>query len=202
MIRNRRCISSEIWEGDGFIDLPATAKALYAYLTLSCDDEGFTASISKCKIFASATDDDLNLLKEKRFIYILGDENKKVVVIKHWRASNYIKSPLPSEFMEADKVYVKSNNNYTLEAEGNKPLHNKGSDRAKNSAHTIARKDIARNNSDNSQQFSTILNNSQNNNSSTSKDIGSNHSEGELDCDVEDLMREMEEEEKKKNDNQ
>ena len=120
MQRTRRQFSTEIIKCDGFINMPATAQALYFHIIGTCDDEGFTSQLTSCKYMAHATDEDVDLLIENRFILKIPNEHNCVVVVKHWLQSNYIKKGVTkTDFSERDKVFVKPNGNYSLdESEG------------------------------------------------------------------------------------
>lgn len=114
----------EIIHCDGFIDMPATAQALYFQILSYCDDEGFTAQLRSCKRNANATDDDVEELIKKRFIYVFDNDGVKVVVVKHWWDDNYIRDGkiVPSSFSERSQVYINPNGRYTLDASKGVPL--------------------------------------------------------------------------------
>ena len=124
MQKERRSFSIEIVKCDGFVDMSAEAQALYLQLVMACDDEGFTASTNICKAFAHASDQAEQELIDKQFILQIKGENRKVTVIKHWKANNYFRDgkAKPSTFAERAQVYVKPNGNYTLDPSEGQPL--------------------------------------------------------------------------------
>lgn len=84
----RRMFSSKIVCSDAFTEMPFSAQALYFQLNMEADDDGFLNNARRVQRTICASEDDLNLLFERRFI--LGFKNG-VVVIKHWRMNNQIR---------------------------------------------------------------------------------------------------------------
>ena len=110
----RRMISKKITDNDNFLQLSASAQALYLHLNMSADDDGFCSQVSICMFKAHASTQDLEALLEKRYIYQF--ENG-VVVIKHWKLNNYIKNDRYKKTVyqeEYDLLKVKENGVYTL----------------------------------------------------------------------------------------
>jgi len=124
MQKTRRQFSIEIIRCDGFIAMSSGAQALYFQLMGSCDDEGFTSQVEICKFLAHASDNDLQELIKRRFVYVIENDGVKVAVIKHWRLNNYFREgqAKPSTFAERAQVYVKPNGNYTLDSSEGQPL--------------------------------------------------------------------------------
>ena len=109
----RRMFAKTITESDAFLEMPLSTQALYLHLSMNADDDGFVSSPKKIVRMISASEDDLKLLLTKRFI--LGF-NTGIIVIKHWRMNNYIRSDRykPTVYQEEYKTLkVKDNGSYT-----------------------------------------------------------------------------------------
>ena len=74
---------------DAFLDMPLTARCLYFTLGMLADDDGFVSSPKAIMRQCGASQDDLAVLLQKR--YVLGFDSG-VIVIKHWRINNYLRS--------------------------------------------------------------------------------------------------------------
>lgn len=74
---------------DAFLDMPASARCLYFTLGMLADDDGFVNSPRSIMRQCGATDDDMKLLLAKKFALIF---DSGVIVIKHWRINNYLRS--------------------------------------------------------------------------------------------------------------
>lgn len=81
--------AKSIIDSDAFIEMPMSARLLYYDLSMRADDDGFVNSPKKIMKFVGATNDDMNILIARKFV--LAFENG-VIVIKHWRIHNYIKT--------------------------------------------------------------------------------------------------------------
>lgn len=86
----KRMISNSIYDSDEFLDMPHSAIALYTYLNLGADDEGFVGNTKSIMRKIRASDDDLKILLAKRFVLSF-ESGKSVVVIKHWLIHNTIR---------------------------------------------------------------------------------------------------------------
>ena len=112
---DRRMLSKKITDNDNFLQLSASAQALYLHLNMSADDDGFCSQVAVCMFKAHASTQDLEALLDKRYIYQF--ENG-VVVIKHWKLNNSIKNDRYKKTVyqeEFDLLKVKENGAYTLE---------------------------------------------------------------------------------------
>ena len=85
----RRMFSKSIIDSDLFLDMPATTQMLYFHLAMRADDDGFINNPKRIMRMIGASDDDMRILIAKQFV-ILFDSG--IVVIKHWRIHNYIRS--------------------------------------------------------------------------------------------------------------
>lgn len=84
----RRMLTKKVTDDDKFMELSASAQALYLHLSMSADDDGFCNQVSISMFKAHASIQDLQALLEKRYIYQF--ENG-VIVIKHWRMANALR---------------------------------------------------------------------------------------------------------------
>ena len=82
---SRRMFAKSIVLSDAFLDMPMSARCLYFTLNMLADDDGFVGSPKAIMRQCGASQDDLLLLLQKR--YILGFESG-VIVIKHWNINN------------------------------------------------------------------------------------------------------------------
>lgn len=119
----RRMMSKKIIHSDAFMDLPATTKNLYFYLMIEADDDGFVNSPKKIQRMLGSTDDDAKLLMAKKFVL---DFDSGVIVIKHWRIHNYIRSDRYKEtdyLEEKAKLSIKDNLVYQKATDGIPVVH-------------------------------------------------------------------------------
>jgi len=85
----RRMFSKKITETDNFLDMPLSSQALYFHLNMGADDEGFIDKAKTIQRTIGASSDDLRILIAKGFVIPF---DSGVVVIRHWRIHNYIRS--------------------------------------------------------------------------------------------------------------
>ena len=86
---DRRMFAKPIVLSDAFLDMPATARCLYFTLGMVADDDGFVNSPKSIMRQCGASMDDMNVLLAKKFVYSC---DGGVVVIKHWRINNLLRS--------------------------------------------------------------------------------------------------------------
>lgn len=109
----KRMFTQKIIDSDAFLDMPLSAQALYFHLNMRADDDGFVNNPKRVTKLVSASDDDLKILLMKRFI--IGFESG-VIVIKHWRMHNTLKSDRyhPTDYQEEfAQLGIKPNKAYT-----------------------------------------------------------------------------------------
>lgn len=112
---HKRMFSLDITESDAFSDMPLSSQALYFHLGMNADDDGFINNPKKIARSIGASNDDLGLLVAKRFVIAF---ESGVVVIKHWRINNTVRSDRynPTVYQEEySRLKIKDNNAYTLE---------------------------------------------------------------------------------------
>jgi DnaD/phage-associated family protein len=78
-----------IIDSDAFLDMPMSARLLYYDLGMRADDDGFVNSPKKIQRVIGCSDDDIKLLIAKKFIIPF---ESGVVVVKHWKINNFIRS--------------------------------------------------------------------------------------------------------------
>ena len=83
----RRMFAKSIVLSDAFLDMPLSARCLYFTLGMLADDDGFVGSPKAIMRQCGASQDDMAVLLQKRFILAF---ESGVIVIKHWRMNNYL----------------------------------------------------------------------------------------------------------------
>jgi len=114
----RRMFAKTIIDSDAFLDMPLSTQALYFHLSMRADDDGFINNPRKIQRMIGASDDDLKLLLAKRFLIPF---ESGIVVIKHWRIHNYIRTDRYKETVYQEEkalLDIKENNSYTLKDVG------------------------------------------------------------------------------------
>ena len=110
----RRMFAKTIIDSDAFIDMPVTSRLLYYDLAMRADDDGFVNSPKKIMRMVGASETDLAVLVQKKFIIPF---ESGIVVIKHWKIHNYIQSDRykPTAYKEEKALLeVKENKAYRL----------------------------------------------------------------------------------------
>ena len=110
----RRMFAKTIIDSDAFLDMPLSTQSLYFHLSMRADDDGFINNPKKIQRMIGASDDDLKLLMAKSFIITF---ESGIVVIKHWKIHNYLRSDRYKETVyqdEKSQLMVKKNKAYTL----------------------------------------------------------------------------------------
>lgn len=110
---DKRMFSKTIIDSDAFLDMPLSSQALYFHLSMRADDDGFINNYKKIMRMVNATQNDYDLLIAKRFIIAF---DSGVIVIKHWKLHNYIRSDRYTETVhieEKSMIVEKENKVYT-----------------------------------------------------------------------------------------
>lgn len=113
----KRMFAKSIVLSDAFLDMPMSARCLYFTLGMLADDDGFVDGPKSIMRQCGASQDDLAILVGKRFVLLF---NTGVIVIKHWRINNYLRSDRytpTSHIKEKASIEVDSNGAYTERAE-------------------------------------------------------------------------------------
>lgn len=77
-----------ITDTDRFLDMPATSQNLYFHLNMHADDDGFVDSPKRIMRNVSASQDDMNILLSKQFVFVF---ESGVLVIRDWKIHNTIR---------------------------------------------------------------------------------------------------------------
>lgn len=96
----RRMFAKTIVLSDAFLDMPMSARCLYFTLGMFADDDGFVNSPRGIMRQCGASDDDLKVLLAKKFLLAF---DSGVIVIKHWRINNYLRSDRYAETKYLDE---------------------------------------------------------------------------------------------------
>lgn len=109
----RRMFAKSIIDSDFFLDMPQSTQLLYFHLSMRADDDGFINNPKSIMRNVKCNEDDLKLLAAKQFIIPF---ESGVVVIKHWRIHNYIKSDRYKStiYQEEKSCLSLENNTYTM----------------------------------------------------------------------------------------
>ena len=113
----RRMFAKTIIDSDAFLDMPLSTQALYFHLSMRADDEGFLNNPKKIMRMIGASEDDMKVLLSKRFVLSF---DTGIIVIKHWRIHNYIRSDrlVETKYQEERQMLeVKENGAYTMATE-------------------------------------------------------------------------------------
>jgi hypothetical protein len=86
---SKRMFNTQIVDSDAFLSMPLSSQALYFHLGMSADDDGFLNNPVQIARAINASQDDMNLLLLKKFVLRF---DTGVMVIKHWKINNYIRS--------------------------------------------------------------------------------------------------------------
>ena len=114
----RRMMAKSVIETDLFMDMPMSTQCLYFHLLLRADDDGFITSPKRIMREIGCHDDDMRLLVAKS--YIIPFESG-VIVIKHWKIHNFIRSDRykPTHCDEKAQVELTKKKTYELKEPAN-----------------------------------------------------------------------------------
>jgi len=117
-LAERRMFSKTIIDSDAFLDMPLSTQALYFHLSMRADDDGFVNNPIKIMRMINASRNDMDLLIAKRFVIAF---ESGIIVIRHWRIHNYIKSDRykPTQYL-AEKSQISISGNKAYEISGTK----------------------------------------------------------------------------------
>lgn len=110
----KRMFRLDVLETDAFMEMPLTTQALYFWLGLKADDDGFIGNPNMVTRNVGASSDDLKLLIAKGFLIQFADG---VVVVKHWRMHNTLSANRYKEtkYLEDKSILrIKDNKAYSL----------------------------------------------------------------------------------------
>lgn len=110
----RRMFAKTIIDSDAFLDMPLSSQALYFHLNMRADDDGFINNPKRIMRLIGCSDDDLKILIMKSFVI---NFETGVIVIKHWKINNYLRSDRhkPTLYQDEKSMLVeKENKAYSL----------------------------------------------------------------------------------------
>ena len=98
----KRMFSLDVVETDDFLDMPASAQALYFHLGMHGDDDGFVASPKKIQRGCGSRPSDLKLLRDKGYIISF---DSGVIVLRDWLLNNELKNDRYRATIYCDEKY-------------------------------------------------------------------------------------------------
>lgn len=96
----KRMFDIEIVDTDLFLEMPQSTQNLYFHLGMRADDDGFVSNPKKIIRTIGANEDDLKILVTKKFIIPF---ESGVIVIRHWKINNYLRSDRYTETLYKDE---------------------------------------------------------------------------------------------------
>ena len=114
----KRMFDKTITNSDDFIEMPDSSQNLYFHLSMNADDDGFVNNWKSIMRMTGHKDDDLKVLNSKNYIIPF---DSGVLVIKHWRINNYLRSDryIPTKYnKEKSQLYVDKDMVYQMDTTG------------------------------------------------------------------------------------
>lgn len=111
----KRMFNMQIVDSGAFLEMPLSAQCLYFHLNMRADDDGFIDNAKSIMRMICASEDDLKLLIAKRFVLTF---DTGIIVIKHWRLHNTLKSDryTPTNYVEEKSMLTQDKNKgYSLD---------------------------------------------------------------------------------------
>lgn len=97
----KRMFDKTITNSDDFLGMPDSSQNLYFHLSMNADDDGFVNNWKSIMRMTGHKEDDLKVLSAKQFIIPF---DTGVIVIKHWRVNNYLRSDRYTETKFKDEM--------------------------------------------------------------------------------------------------
>ena len=110
----KRMFDKVITTSDDFLELSAEAQCLYFHMGMLADDDGLSKNYRSYMKLVGATNEDLQSLIEKSFIYKFDSD---VIAIKHWKINNTVRNDRyrPTIFQnEFSRLDIADNNEYIM----------------------------------------------------------------------------------------
>lgn len=110
----KRMFSNKVIGSDAFLEMPDSTQNLYFHLSMYADDDGFVDKPKSIMRMTGKKEDDLKLLIAKSFIIPF---DTGIVVIRHWRLNNYLRSDRYKEtqyLQEKSTLTLSENGEYEL----------------------------------------------------------------------------------------
>lgn len=118
----KRMFDKTITNSDDFLELPDSSQVLYFHLSMNADDDGFINNWKSIMKMTGTKEDDMKLLIAKGYLITF---DSGVIVIRHWRLNNYLRSDRYKETKfidEKNQLYLANNEEYTLDKKVGIPL--------------------------------------------------------------------------------
>ena len=118
----KRMFDKTITNADDFLEMPDSSQNLYFHLSMNADDDGFVNNWKSIMRMTGHKDDDLKVLVAKQFIIPF---DSGVIVIRHWRINNYLRSDRYKETQfkeEKNQLILGENEEYLLKNKVGIPL--------------------------------------------------------------------------------
>ena len=110
----KRMFDNVVTTSDDFLELSAEAQCLYFHMGMLADDDGLSKNYRSYMKLVGATNEDLQSLIDKSFIYKFDSD---VIAIKHWKINNTVRNDRyrPTIFQnEFSRLDIADNNEYIL----------------------------------------------------------------------------------------
>ena len=110
----KRMFDKTITNADDFLEMPDSSQNLYFHLSMNADDDGFVNNWKSIMRMTGHKEDDLKVLVAKQFIIPF---DSGVIVIRHWRINNYLRSDRYKETKfkeEKSQLILGENEEYLL----------------------------------------------------------------------------------------
>ena len=110
----RRMFAKSVIDSDAFLELPVKCQLLYFHLGMRADDDGFVNKARSVLRLIGCTEADMKTLVDAQYLISFPSG---VVVIRHWKIHNYIRSDrLRPTVYEEEKamLLVEESGAYTL----------------------------------------------------------------------------------------
>lgn len=110
----KRMFDKVVTTSDDFLELSAEAQCLYFHMGMLADDDGLAKNYRSYMKLIGATNEDLQSLIDKSFIYKFDSD---VIAIKHWKINNTFRNDRyrPTIFQnEFSRLDIADNNEYIM----------------------------------------------------------------------------------------
>lgn len=110
----KRMFDKVVTTSDDFLELSAEAQCLYFHMGMLADDDGLSKNYRSYMKLIGATNEDLQSLIVKSFIYKFDSD---VIAIKHWKINNTVRNDRyrPTIFQnEFSRLDIADNNEYIM----------------------------------------------------------------------------------------
>lgn len=110
----KRMFDKVVTTSDDFLELSAEAQCLYFHMGMLADDDGLAKNYRSYMKIIGATNEDLQSLIDKSFIYKFDSD---VIAIKHWKINNTVRNDRyrPTIFQnEFSRLDIADNNEYIM----------------------------------------------------------------------------------------